>query len=388
MKKAVLVVLGTRPEVIKLAPVIAALQALSGEGIRTRVCSTGQHREMLAPVLNLFGIRVDHDLDIMQKNQPPATTLGRALQGLDPVLRQEQPDHVVVQGDTTTSLAGAIAGFYQAVPVCHVEAGLRTRDLDAPFPEEANRQMISRICHLHFAPTQSNRLALIHEGVDPARIHVTGNPVIDALKQLQKRWEVTPAEQYELEEELQGHLGQVGSRPFILVTGHRRENMGEGFRNLGRALNDIAIRYPELVLLIPLHLNPAVRSDLGQTLEQRENIRLCSPLSYSSFVYAMSRSQLVLTDSGGVQEEAPAFGKPVLVMRESTERQEAVEAGTVRLVGNRPAQILSEVSRLLEQPLHYQNMARATNPYGDGQAAQRIAQLIRSSLAPVAVPGV
>lgn len=382
MKKVVLVVLGTRPEAIKLAPVITALQAWSRDGLRIRVCSTGQHREMLLPVLKLFGIHPDYDLDVMRVNQNSTMTLSRSLKGLEDVLQEEVPDHIVVQGDTNASLAGAMAGFYRRIPVSHVEAGLRTGNLAAPFPEEANRQMISRISHLHFAPTHDNRQALLSEGISAERIHVTGNPVIDSLKQFQAHWEGNPVEQYELEEELQRHLGQVGSRPFILVTGHRRENIGEGFRNLGHALNDIAARYPELVLLFPLHLNPAVRASLGETLKKHENIRLCPPLSYTSFIYAMSRAHIVLTDSGGVQEEAPAFGKPVLVLRESTERWEAVEAGTVRLVGNRPVRILSEVTRLLEQPSHYQTMAQAANPYGDGQAAPRIARLIRTSLSP------
>lgn len=382
MKKVVLVILGTRPEAIKLAPVISALNALSKDGLRVRVCSTGQHREMLVPVFELFGIQPDHDLDVMRDNQSSTMTLSRSLRGLEAVLQHEIPDHIVVQGDTNASLAGAMSGFYRRIPVSHVEAGLRTGNLAAPFPEEANRQMISRISHLHFAPTHDNRQALLSEGISAERIHVTGNPVIDSLKQLQTRWERNPIEQYELEVELQRHLGQVGSRPFILITGHRRENIGEGFRNLGDALNGIASRYPELVLLFPLHLNPDVRASLGETLKRQENLRLCPPLSYTTFIYAMSRAQIVLTDSGGVQEEAPTFGKPVLVLRESTERREAVEAGTVRLVGNRPARILSEVTRLLEHPSHYQAMARAANPYGDGQAAPRIAHLILTSLSP------
>ncbi|WP_022727032.1 non-hydrolyzing UDP-N-acetylglucosamine 2-epimerase [Fodinicurvata sediminis] len=383
MKKAVLFVLGTRPEAIKLAPVIRALKEQNLADITVRVCSTGQHREMLAPVLELFDIRPDYDLDIMRKDQSPARSLARAIKALDVVLNEDRPDHVVVQGDTTSSLAGALAAFYNRIPVSHVEAGLRTGNLAAPFPEEGNRQIISRVTDLHFAPTAQNRRALIEEGVNAQRIHVTGNPVIDSLLQLEQHWRRSPAVKLDLARDLQARLGQHPDHPFILVTGHRRENMGQGFRNLAQALNRIAVHHPKIPILFPWHPNPRVRADLSEELEIWPSIKLCSPLPYTDFVYTLSRASIVLTDSGGVQEEAPAFAKPVLVLRETTERQEAVEAGTVKLVGTRPETILAEVNKLLQQPDYYRSMAKAANPYGDGKAAVRIADIIQQSFGPV-----
>lgn len=383
MKKAVLVVLGTRPEAIKLAPVIRALKKQLQTNAEVRVCNTGQHRDLLPPVLELFRIRPNYNLDVMRQSQSPARSLARVIKALDEVLTEDRPDHVIVQGDTNSTLAGALAAFYNRIPVSHVEAGLRTGSLEAPFPEEGNRQIISRLAGLHFAPTEQNRQSLIGEGIVDQTIHVTGNPVIDSLKHLQQRWRRSPAVRLGMERDLQQRLGQPPDQPFILVTGHRRENMGQGFRNLAQALNRIAMKYPATPILLPWHPNPRVRVDLREELEMWPNIRLCSPLPYMDFVYTLSRATIVLTDSGGVQEEAPAFAKPVLVLRETTERQEAVQAGTVKLVGTQPERILAEVIKLLEQPSYYRSMAKAANPYGDGNSAPRIAQVVQSSLMPV-----
>lgn len=373
--KKVLVTFGTRPEAIKMAPVIEALSR-SGD-LRCEVCVTAQQREMLDQVLALFGISPDYDLDLMTANQSLSDITARVIQGLEPVLEASRPDLVLVHGDTTTTFAASVAAFYRKITVGHVEAGLRTHDIYSPWPEEINRQLTSRIARLHFAPTRLSRENLLAEGVAPETIFVTGNTVIDALLQVVEKIRQDPA----LEQELAAKFAFLDSdRKLILVTGHRRENFGQGFRNICEALAALSAD-PGVEIVYPVHLNPNVRGPVHESLSGLGNVHLVEPLEYLPFVYLMNRAYLILTDSGGIQEEAPSLGKPVLVMRDTTERPEAVEKGTVRLVGTDKSRIVREARALIDNQKEYDAMARALNPYGDGLAAGRIVETIRSEFA-------
>jgi UDP-N-acetylglucosamine 2-epimerase (non-hydrolysing) len=363
----VLSIFGTRPEAIKMAPVIKELERHSDK-IISRVCVTAQHREMLDQVLTLFGIIPDYDLNLMHPNQSLSALTARVFKELDAVLAQEQPDWVLVQGDTTTVMAASLVAFYHQVKVGHVEAGLRTYDKWQPFPEEINRKVAGVVADLHFAATETARANLLREGVDPAAIHVTGNPVIDALK-------IVADMPYDADS---GPLkGIPWDKRILLVTAHRRENFGEPLENICAALREIAMQYTEDVQIVyPVHLNPNVQELVYRLIGDVPNITLLLPLDYLPMVQLMKRCYLVLTDSGGIQEEAPGLGKPVLVLRRKTERPEAVEAGTVHLVGTDPVQIVSWVQRLLGDPANYDGMAQAVNPYGDGRAAARIVRTL------------
>jgi len=360
----VLVVFGTRPEAIKMAPLVLRLR----QDFDVKVCVTGQHRQMLDQVLGLFHIVPDYDLNLMKPNQNLANLTGEILNGITQILQKEQFDWVLVQGDTTSTMSGALAAFYQRVKVGHVEAGLRTYNLDAPFPEELNRQMTSRIATRHFAPTERSQQNLLKEGVNPRDVFVTGNTVIDALQWVLQH---VPEPQWTLPFDPKQHR-------MILVTGHRRENFGRGFQQICEALCRLASLNPETQIVYPVHLNPNVQEPVHRMLSGLPNLHLLEPMEYPDFVHLMNQSCLILTDSGGVQEEAPSLGKPVLVMRETTERPEAVEAGTVRLVGTDCQCIVQSVQELLEDQQVYENMAFAHNPYGDGTASQKIAQLLVS----------
>ncbi|XCN73095.1 MAG: UDP-N-acetylglucosamine 2-epimerase (non-hydrolyzing) [Candidatus Electrothrix aestuarii] len=368
----VLTIFGTRPEAIKMAPVIHALTA--APEFTVKVCVTAQHRQMLDQVLELFAIRTDYDLDVMQDNQDLFDLSSRVLIGLREVLQRKRPDLVLVQGDTTTCFMGSLAAFYQRIPVGHIEAGLRTADIYAPFPEEANRAMTSRLAALHFAPTKQACQNLYREGIAEKRVHQTGNTVIDALLWVRQQIgsEINP-EPFGAA----GPLVQEG-HPYVLITGHRRENFGDGFQNICEAIAVLADRHPTVGFIYPVHLNPNVQQPVNSILGKKKNIYLIPPLDYAPFVQAMAQSRLILTDSGGVQEEAPSLGKPVLVMRESTERPEAVESGTVRLVGTNKELIIQETERLLTDEQAYQSMAGKSNPYGDGQAAARIVKVLKT----------
>jgi len=362
--RKILVVYGTRPEAIKVAPLIKALGRLPH--FDTVVAVTGQHRQMLDQVNSLFAITPDHDLNIITERQELQGITQRALEGVSNVVAEVRPDAVLVQGDTTTCFAAALAAFYRKVPVFHLEAGLRTGNLYDPFPEEMNRQLVSRIAALHLAPTATSRQNLLREGIAAEHISITGNTVIDALLDVATR--NRPFENPDLD--------RLAGRRTILVTAHRRESWGEPMARAARAMARIAQRFPDTVLLLPAHLNPAVREVLLPVLQGLDNVLVTAPLGYGDFVKAMQASTLVLTDSGGVQEEAPSLGKPVLVMRETTERPEAVEAGTVRLVGTDEERIVREVATLLTDAAAYAAMAQAVNPYGDGQASQRCVEAI------------
>lgn len=375
--KKILLVFGTRPEAIKMAPLVKKLQELPEE-FQTVVCVTGQHREMLDQVLRLFDITPDYDLNIMKPNQDLYDITSRILLGMRDVLKEVQPDAVLVHGDTTTSMAAALAAFYQQIPVGHVEAGLRTGNIYSPWPEEMNRLVTGRITTHHFAPTPLAEQNLLKEGVKPEQIVVTGNTVIDALQMVVKRL----AEDKALANEVATKIDQMGydvqcldgNRRMVLITGHRRENFGEGFLNICHAIKHLAEQYQDVDFVYPMHLNPNVRRPVLEILgEGAENVFLIEPLDYLPFVYMMQHSTLILTDSGGVQEEAPGLGKPVLVMRDTTERPEAVEAGTVLLVGTNREKIEQGVSMLLDDAGTYRRMSEAVNPYGDGLACERIA---------------
>ena len=372
------VFMGTRPEAIKMAPVIRALQ--DATDFDPIVISTGQHREMLRQVTELFDITVDADLDVMRPNQSLAGLTARLISGIDRTLEEVRPEFALVQGDTTTVLAAALAGFYRRIPVGHVEAGLRTGDIHSPFPEEANRRLTSPLASLHFAPTAGSRDNLLREGIDPEHIVVTGNTVIDALLMEVERQDA-PEVRSRLHARLAASLGDNWAEtPFVLVTGHRRENFGAGFDNICDALAELAGEFPDHRFVYPVHLNPNVREPVRARLGGVNNIRLIEPQGYSEFVALMNHCRLVLTDSGGVQEEAPSLGKPVVVMRDNTERPEGVEAGVVRLVGTDRNRIVDTVRRLLTDVDAYDEMAGAVNPYGDGTAAVRIANALRRFL--------
>ncbi len=363
----VLSVFGTRPEAIKMAPVVLRLAA--HPGFDARVCVTAQHRSMLDSVLADFAIRPDFDLDVMRERQTLCGIAARVLDGLQAVLDSFRPERVLVHGDTTTTLAASLAAFYNRIPVGHVEAGLRTGDLEAPWPEEANRRVTAVVTDLHFAPTERAKRALLAEGVAEARILVTGNTVIDALLLARAKLAASPALLRGLAERF---AFLRPDRRLLLVTGHRRESFGAGFESICRALAELARRHPDIEILYPVHLNPNVREPVFRILGGLPAVHLIEPVEYLPFVFLMDRAHLVVTDSGGIQEEAPSLGKPVLVMREVTERPEAVEAGTVRLVGTDFARIVEETSRLLADEVAWRRMATAVNPYGDGRAAARI----------------
>ena len=367
LRRRVLFILGTRPEAIKLSPIVLHMQSRPEE-FEVRICVTGQHREMLDRVLAVFGIRPDHDLDIMRPDQTLAQSSARMLAALDPVIAAELPAMVVVQGDTTTTLCGALAAFYRHVPVAHVEAGLRTGDLLQPFPEEANRVLTTRLAQLHFPPTAESRENLLAEGVADDRIVTTGNSGIDAVLHVDRRLAAGL---------LPGFNGirLNGTRKLIVMTAHRRESFGPGFERICEAIRRIAER-EDVEILYPVHPNPNVRRPVEERLGGFANIHLTSPLDYVPFVDLMRKAYLLLTDSGGIQEEAPSLGKPVLVLREKTERPEAVKAGTVKLVGTDVERIVGETVRLLDDPAEYDRMSRIHNPYGDGQASVRIADAI------------
>lgn len=378
----VAVIVGTRPEAIKMASVYKACAA--ADGIEPVLVSTGQHREMLAQVLDVFEMTADIDLGVMSGNQTLAGLTARLFEALDGMLEEVKPDVVLVQGDTTSVMCGAISAFYRDIPVGHVEAGLRTGNLRAPFPEEANRLIAGRVTTHHFAPTEGSRQNLLREHVEDSAIHVTGNTVIDSLMIEVERQRNDESLRASVDAEIEGLLVDAGApsgskledAPYILVTGHRRENHGQGFTDICNALAWLASRYSDHRIIYPVHLNPNVREVVHEQLGGLDNILLLPPVHYRLFVKLMNGSRLVLTDSGGVQEEAPSLGKPVLVMRETTERPEGVDAGTVRLVGTDPDTIQSEVSRLLDDEQAYEQMAMRKNPYGDGHAAARIVQVL------------
>ncbi|KHN89461.1 UDP-N-acetylglucosamine 2-epimerase [Pectobacterium actinidiae] len=369
----VLTVFGTRPEAIKMAPLVHAL-AQDG-AFESRICVTAQHREMLDQVLRLFDITPDYDLDIMRPGQGLSEISCRILSGLEPVMAEFKPDLVLVHGDTTTTLSTSLAAFYQRIPVGHVEAGLRTGDLYSPWPEEANRKLTGHLAMYHFAPTENSRQNLLREHLSGRHIFVTGNTVIDALFWVRDRILGDAALRRSLDEK---YAFLDDNKKLILVTGHRRESFGGGFERICSALADIARRHPEVQIVYPVHLNPNVSEPVNRILSGIDNVMLIAPQDYLPFVYLMNRSYMILTDSGGIQEEAPSLGKPVLVMRDTTERPEAVEAGTVKLVGTEVTSIVDAVSVLLTDEEAYQAMSRAHNPYGDGQACQRIVDALKN----------
>ncbi len=374
--KRILLVFGTRPEAIKMAPLVKALQK-EPEHFETKVCVTAQHRQMLDQVLEVFGIVPEYDLNIMAPNQDLFDITSRVLLGLREVFNDFRPDIVLVHGDTTTSMAASLAAFYRQIPIGHVEAGLRTYNMLSPWPEEMNRQVTDRMCSYYFAPTEKSRRNLLQENIADEKIFVTGNTVIDALLMAVNIIEENQYIKNSIIGELQAKGYTVGQRPYILVTGHRRENFGDGFLHICQAIRQIAAEHPEVDIVYPVHLNPNVQKPVYELLSGTPNIYLISPLDYLPFVYAMQHSTLLLTDSGGVQEEAPSLGKPVLVMRNTTERPEAVEAGTVRLVGTDADAIVENVSQLLHDQEVYRKMSESYNPYGDGHACERIVAALR-----------
>lgn len=377
-------VFGTRPEAIKMAPLVKEL-ARYPDRFRSVVCVTGQHRQMLDQVLHIFDIVPDYDLDIMQQGQDLYDVTSRVLLGMRRVLRECRPDIVLVHGDTTTSTAAALAAFYEQIPVGHVEAGLRTHDIYSPWPEEMNRQLTGRLASLHFSPTQLSRENLLAEGVAAERITVTGNTVIDALYMVVDKIKSDAELDRRLEQTLHDAGYDIsrlaGGRRLVLITGHRRENFGDGFMHMCQAIKDLSLRYREGVdFVYPMHLNPNVRQPIhkvfGEDLSNLGNMFFIEPLEYLSFVYLMEKADIVLTDSGGIQEEAPGLGKPVLVMRDTTERPEALSAGTVHLVGTDYDRIVGDVSQLLDDRAAYERMSKAVNPYGDGMASKRIIEVL------------
>jgi UDP-N-acetylglucosamine 2-epimerase (non-hydrolysing) len=377
MQKKIMLVFGTRPEAIKMAPLYHALKALPAE-FETQLCVTAQHRQMLDQVLKVFEITPDIDLDLMKPGQDLFDVTASVLLGMRDVLRAHKPDALLVHGDTSTTLAAAMAGFYLGVPVGHVEAGLRTHDLQAPFPEEFNRQVASKVTKWHFAPTDFSRQNLLAERVPEARIMVTGNTVIDALFWVLDRIDGNAQRREAIASLLNQQLSfDWIKQRFVLMTGHRRENFGEGFLQICHALKDLAAHYQNVQFVYPVHLNPNVQQPVNAILADLPNVHLIAPLDYEPFVYLLKHSHIVLTDSGGIQEEAPSLGKPVLVMRDVTERPEAVEAGTVRLVGADRGRIVANVAELLDNQASYTAMSRSHNPYGDGKACERIVSMLR-----------
>lgn len=379
-KRSVLVFMGTRPEAVKLAPVVSALRA--ADDFNCTVVATGQHKEMFRQVADTFGIAVDADLDVMRPNQSLAGLTARLLNGIDEWLDSAKPDMALVQGDTTTVLAASLACFYRRIPIGHVEAGLRTGNIWSPFPEEANRKLAAPLVALHFAPTDAARTALLREGVANETISVTGNTVIDALRIEVARQASDQQLRASIDTELGQSLGADWTKwPTVLITGHRRENFGDGIEQICRAIAVLAARFPDHRFVYPVHLNPNVLTHVNRLLGGLSNVQLIAPQNYRNFVALMARCRLVLTDSGGVQEEAPSLGKPVLVMRDTTERPEGVAAGTAKLVGPKADAIVEHASRLLKDDAAYRAMATARNPYGDGYAADRIVLRIRDYFA-------
>lgn len=369
----ILTVFGTRPEAIKMAPLVRALREQST--IDARVCVTAQHRQMLDQVLELFEIEPNYDLDIMKPGQSLSGITSEILVRIEPILKGFSPDMVLVHGDTSTTLATTLASYYHQIPVGHVEAGLRTGNIYSPWPEEANRKLTGALTKLHFAPTEESRLNLLKEGVRKDEIHVTGNTVIDALLQVRSRLETDT----KLASELATRFSYLSGSHLVLITGHRRENFGEGFERICSAIQKLSEEFPSADFVYPVHLNPNVREPVGRILNGLQNVHLIEPLEYLPFVYLMTRAHIILTDSGGIQEEAPSLGKPVLVMRDTTERPEALTAGTVRLVGTDAAQIVAGVRQLMTDQSAYNQMAFAHNPYGDGQACTRILSAIQEA---------
>lgn len=385
--KKIMLVFGTRPEAIKMAPLVKEIQRHSTE-FETIVCVTGQHREMLDQVLNIFDITPDYDLNIMKQGQSLYDVTSNVLNGMSNVLEKAKPDVVLVHGDTTTSMSAALAAFYKQIPVGHVEAGLRTHDIYSPWPEEINRQITGRIATYNFSPTQLSHDNLILENVDKSKITITGNTVIDALYWVVNKIKTDKILEASLKTELKGNGYDVNrlltGNKLVLITGHRRENFGEGFLFMCKAIQTLIQKYPQVDFVYPMHLNPNVRKPIhevfGDDLTCLENMFFIEPLEYLSFVYLMEKSSIVLTDSGGIQEEAPGLGKPVLVMRDTTERPEALSAGTVRLVGTDYDKIVKNVSELIDDSLVYERMAKAVNPYGDGRACERIVETLKKVL--------
>ena len=382
-KIKVMLVFGTRPEAIKMAPLVKEFQK-NVDAFQAIVCVTGQHREMLDQVLELFEINPDYDLNIMKQGQDLYDITTRVLIGMRDILKEVQPDVVLVHGDTTTSTAAALAAFYQQIPVGHIEAGLRTYDIYSPWPEEMNRQITSRIATYHFAPTALSKNNLLNEGVNGNSIYVTGNTVIDALYWVINRIKSSEDLKQSLSSVIQSNGYEVsrliGGRKMVLITGHRRENFGDGFLHICQAIKILAERYPETDFVYPVHLNPNVQKPVNELLSHIPNVYLIKPLEYLPFVYLMKCSYFILTDSGGVQEEAPGLGKPVLVMRDTTERPEAVEAGTVKLVGTDVDEIVQSSISLFENELSYKKMSEANNPYGDGLSSGRIVAVLEKLL--------
>lgn len=374
--KKILLVFGTRPEAIKMAPLVKEFQK-DTEHFETKVCVTAQHRQMLDQVLEVFGITPDYDLNIMAPNQDLYDITSKVLLGLRDVLKDFAPDVVLVHGDTTTSMAASLVAFYRQIAVAHVEAGLRTYDMLSPWPEEMNRQVTDRICTYYFAPTGQSRQNLLRENIEEKKIFVTGNTVIDALLMAVDIIATKTGMEEQIHKEIQEKGYTVGERDYILVTGHRRENFGEGFLHICKAIRELASKYPDIDIVYPVHLNPNVQKPVYELLSGLDNVFLISPLDYLPFIYAMQHSILLLTDSGGVQEEAPSLGKPVLVMRNTTERPEAVEAGTVKLVGTDAETIVGNVVELLRNKELYKRMSETHNPYGDGQACERIVNALK-----------
>lgn len=368
-KQKILTIVGTRPEAIKLAPVVLELGKKPNLFIST-VCVTAQHREMLDQTLAIFGIKPDHDLDIMSPGQTLSQITARAVKGLDDVIAKEKPDVLLVQGDTTTAFCGALAGYYHQITVGHVEAGLRTGNKYAPYPEEINRRLVGQIADLHFAPTEYAKQALLREGIPATSVFVTGNTVIDALLWMRTRVRATRPELP------QGLAPSLEGRRVILVTGHRRESFGEGFENICHAIREVADTFTDISFIYPVHLNPHVGEPVKRILGDHPRIHLIEPLSYAAFVWLMDRAEIVLTDSGGVQEEAPSLGKPVLVMRETTERPEGIAAGNAILVGTKKERIVDGMNKLINNPEKREAMGRVNNPYGDGHSARRIADIL------------
>ena len=379
----ILSVFGTRPEAIKMAPLVKELEARSGD-FQSVVCVTAQHRQMLDQVLDIFSIKPDYDLDIMRQGQDLYDVTSRVLLGMRDVLRKEVPDIVLVHGDTTTSMAVALASFYEKIPVGHIEAGLRTHNIYSPWPEEMNRQITGRIASLHFSPTPLSRQNLLNENVPAENITITGNTVIDALQMVVSKISGDESLKTDLAMRLRDSGYDVSRlserRRLVLITGHRRENFGEGFLNICRAIRDLVSKYPDVDFVYPMHLNPNVRKPIAEVFGEKTapNVFFIEPLEYLSFVFLMEKSSIVLTDSGGIQEEAPGLGKPVLVMRDTTERPEAVDAGTVKLVGTDYRKIVDGVSLLLDSKAEYDKMSHSVNPYGDGKASIRIINTLSS----------
>lgn len=363
-KTKISIIFGTRPEAIKMAMLVHAFKKDSN--LSVNVCFSGQHREMVLPIIDFFGLTIDHSMDIMTPNQTLAGLSSKALQAFDAYFEATNPDLVFVQGDTTTAMCAATAAFYRKIKIGHVEAGLRTYDLYAPFPEEFNRQVISRIASIHFAPTELAASNLLQEKIDPSTVFITGNTVIDALMFTKQKIAAQP-DQYK-----QTYSWSKDSKPYVLITGHRRENFGEGFEHICEAINALAQRYPHFNFVYPVHLNPQVQKPVYQHLSGKDNIYLTAPFDYIQFTDLLADCYLILTDSGGVQEEAPSLGKPVLVMRDTTERQEAIDAGVAKLVGTNKQLIIDEVSKLIDDPAEYHRMSNTQNPYGAGDASEKI----------------